>query len=83
MKNFIDICARYMGAINTSIISNGEQYFVIDCNKWDGEKYFDCFQIAENLIDIIDENIRYTITPIYIEINEDDLYIVDFNIEKC
>ena len=54
---------RYMKDIDTDILTDGERYFVVDEHHWDGEKYFDCFEVAENLIDIIDGNVRYNIKP--------------------
>lgn len=47
-------------------------------NKWDGEKYFECFELAENLIDIIDNQIE--VKPIYKEVEEDKYDIVGFEI---
>lgn len=56
---------RYMKDIDTDIVSNGERYFVISENYWDGDKYYNCFEISKNLIDIIDKSIRYEIAPIH------------------
>lgn len=80
MKKYEDLGKRYMEYISTSIISNGEKYYVIDDNKWDGEKYFNCFEIDKNLIDVINKNIEYIITPIYQKNGEDDFVIIDYEI---
>lgn len=47
-------------------------------NKWNGEIYYDCFEVAENLIDIIANHIE--VKPIYKEIAEDEFKIVDYQI---
>lgn len=48
-------------------------------NKWNGEIYYDCFEVAENLIDIVSEK-NFEIRPIYKEIAEDEFEIVDYKI---
>lgn len=50
----------------------------IALNKWNGEIYYDCFEVTENLIDIIADNIE--VKPIYKEISEDNFEIIDFKI---
>lgn len=80
MKKFDNLNKRYIGAINTDIISDGSRFFVVDNHKWNGENWSDCFEIAPNLIDIISEK-NYTITPIYQQINEDDFKITDYSIQ--
>lgn len=48
-------------------------------NKFDGEKYYDCFELAENLIDILSED-RFEVEPIYKEIKKDEFKVIDYKI---
>ena len=83
MEVYKEIYKEYCGAISTSIITNGTRYFVIDDLKWNGEYYYDCFEIAENLIDIINKDTLYKITPIFLEVedDDDDFELINFEIE--
>jgi len=45
---------------------------------WDGEKYCDCWQcVGEYNIDVKG---NFTITPIYMQLGEDEFKIIDYNI---
>ena len=69
---------RFMKDINTEIIEIDGRYIVIDFRKYDGDKYFDCYKLADNLIDIIDKGIE--MKPIYKEVAEDEFEIIDYEI---
>ena len=69
---------RFMKDINTEIIEIDGKYIVIDFRKYDGDKYFDCFELANNLIDIINREIE--MKPIYKEVAEDEFEIIDYEI---
>ena len=47
---------------------------------WNGEKYEECFEVTEDLLNIIDENKKYEVKPIYQEIGTDDFEIIDYEI---
>lgn len=69
---------RFMKDINTEIIEIDERHIVIDFRKYDGDKYFDCVELANNLIDIIGREIE--MKPIYKEVAEDEFEIIDYEI---
>ena len=50
----------------------------IALNGWNGETYEDCFEVSEDLHEILVEGIR--LKPIYKAIAEDELEIVDYEI---
>lgn len=74
MKNL----GRFMQDINTEIIEIDGRYIVIDFRKYDGDKYLDCYELADNLIDIIDKGIE--MKPVYKEVAEDEFEIIDYEI---
>ena len=47
---------------------------------WNGEHYNSCWEVAENLIDVIDEKQEYTIAPIHEEVEEDEFEIVGYDV---
>lgn len=69
---------RYLKDINTEIIEIDGRNIVINYDSWDGEKYFNCFEIAENLIDIIKRNIE--VKPIYKQISDEDFELTEYKI---
>lgn len=69
---------RFMKDINTEIIEIDGRCIVIDFRKYDGDKYFDCFELADNLIDIINTDLE--VKPIYKEVAEDEFEIIDYEI---
>ena len=69
---------RYLKDINTEMIKINKKNIVINFNNWDGEKYFNCFEVAENLIDIIKKNIE--VKPIYKQVNDEDFELVGYEI---
>ena len=69
---------RYLKDINTEIIKINNRNIVINFNNWNGEKYFNCFEVAENLIDIIKKNIE--VKPIYKQVNDEDFELVGYEI---
>lgn len=69
---------RYMKNIDTEIIEIDGRNIVIVSNNWDGEKYFNCFEVAENLIDIIKKNIE--VKPIYKQVNDEDFELTRYEI---
>lgn len=69
---------RYMQDTNTEIIEIDGRNIVINFSNWDGEKYFNCFEVAENLIDIIKRNIE--IKPIYKQVSDEDFELVKLEI---
>lgn len=53
----------------------------IALNGWNGERYYKCWEVADNLIDIVND-VTYIVTPIT-EIDEDGkCKIVDLEIIK-
>lgn len=73
---------RYMQAINTQIIEKGNRYFVIKGNEFDGDKYYNCFELEKDLITIKNPKKKYNLCPIYDEKNDGYLYTTDFEIEE-
>lgn len=72
---------NFMYDINTDIITDGERYFVISENKWNGQNYYDCFEILEDFSKI-KTNKRYIVTPVYEQIDEDNFNIIDYKVEE-
>lgn len=70
---------RYMKDINTDIITDGEKYFVISDDNYNGWNYYNCFEIDKDL-NKVGKN-KYTITPKFVK-KEDDYKIVDYFIEE-
>lgn len=50
----------------------------IALNGWNGENYEDCFEVSEDLYEILAEGIR--VTPIYKAVAEDEFKIVGYEI---
>lgn len=69
---------RYLKDTNTEIIRIDGRNIVINFNNWNGEKYFNCFEVAENLIDIIKRNIE--VKPIYKQVSDEDFELVGYEI---
>ena len=69
---------RYLKDINTEIIKINNRNIVINFNNWNGEKYFNCFEVAENLIDIIKKNIE--VKPIYKQVSDEDFELIGYEI---
>ena len=46
-------------------------------NKWNGEMYWDCFEVSENLLEIISEE-RFEVKPVYKQISDDEFEIIDY-----
>lgn len=69
---------RYMQDTNTEIIKINNRNIVINFNNWNGEKYFNCFEVAENLIDIIKKNIE--VKPIYKQVSDEDFELTGYEI---
>lgn len=69
---------RYLKDINTEMIRINKKNIVINFNNWDGEKYFNCFEVAENLIDIIKRNIE--VKPIYKQVSDEDFEFTGYEI---
>lgn len=74
MKNL----GRFMKDINTEIIEIDGRYIVIDFRKYDGDKYFDCYELADNLIDIINTGIE--VRPLSKKISEDEFDFLGYEI---
>jgi hypothetical protein len=72
---------RYLQDINTDIISDGNKYYVIDFNYFDGTSYYNCFEIDEYDL-IIGFNTRYKITPVFETYGADDYKLIDYKIEE-
>lgn len=79
-RKFSSLNKRYMSDIDTNIVSDGKRYFVTNIHKWDGDKFFECFEVKKNLVDVVG-NKKYSITPIYEEVDE-DFQIVDYKVEE-
>ena len=71
---------RFMKYLDSDIITNGERYFVIRDDRWNGEGFYDCFEVDKNF-SIVNYGKYYTITPVY-EQNGDDFKIIDYKIEE-
>lgn len=65
--------------LNKIIISDGNKFYVL--NNWNGEKWFECWEVKDNKgFYPVDER-KYTIRPVFEEIEEDEFEIVDYEIE--
>ena len=64
-----------------SIISDGQRFYVLNDNSWNGESYNDCWEVADNQGLEKIGNITYTITPVYKETNDDNFEIIDYIVE--
>lgn len=51
-------------------------------NGWNGEAYTTCFEVDSEGLVVIDFKTNYIITPIYNEVDEDIIDIIDFTVEK-
>ena len=69
---------RYLKDIDTEIIEIDGRNIVINFNNWNGDNYFNCFEVAENLIDIIKRNIE--VKPIYKQVSDEDFELVGYEI---
>ena len=69
---------RYLKDINTEIVKIDGRNIVINFNNWNGDNYFNCFEVAENLIDIIKRNIE--VKPIYKQVSNEDFKLVEYEI---
>ena len=69
---------RYLKDINTEMIKINKKNIVINFSNWNGDNYFNCFEVAENLIDIIKRNIE--VKPIYKQVNDEDFELVGYEI---
>ena len=69
---------RYLKDINTEIVKIDGRNIVINFNNWNGDNYFNCFEVAENLIDIIKRNIA--VKPIYKQVSNEDFKLVEYEI---
>lgn len=69
---------RYKKDIDTEIIKINERNIVINYKKYDGEKYFDCFEVAEDLIDITKRNIE--VKSIYKQVSDEDFELIEYEI---
>ena len=69
---------RYLKDINTEIIEIDGRNIVISYNSFDGDNYFNCFEVAENLIDIIKRNIE--VKPIYKQVSDEDFELIGYEI---
>lgn len=47
---------------------------------WNGEKYEECFEVTEDLLNIINKDKKYEVKPIYQEMGTDDFEIIDYEI---
>ena len=72
---------RFINDIDTDIISNGEKYYVVSDNHWNGKNYFNCFEIDKNYNDLKKFE-TYKITPVFELAGEDDYKIIDYKIEE-
>lgn len=50
-------------------------------NGWNGEIYYDCFEVSEDLLDVVSDE-KIEVRPIYkdIDLLNDDFEIVDYEI---
>lgn len=69
---------RYLKDINTEIVEINNRNIVIDLKNFDGDNYFNCFEVAENLIDIIKKNIE--VKPIYKQVSDEDFELTGYEI---
>lgn len=76
-KRRIKILKNYWNDKNLDVYKIEGKRIVL--NKWDGDKYYDCFELAENLIDIVSEK-KFEVKPIYKEVVEEEFEIIDFKI---
>lgn len=62
------------------IVKIGEKLYVLNLDKWNGESYFECWEVADKYgFDQVGKE-TYTITPVYNKINEDDFELIDYKI---
>ncbi len=54
---------------NTKPIYQIQNKYIV-LNKWDGDKWYDCFQLQNNLINIASKR-RFEVIPEYTQVNED------------
>lgn len=48
----------------------------IALNGWNGEVYNECFEVSEDLHEILEKNLK--VKPIYEQVDEDDFKIIDY-----
>lgn len=82
MEGFREMNKKYMEMSNCDIITNGKRFFVIDDYDWNGERFYNSFEIDKNLIDVINKDKKYVIEPKFEEKENGDLEIIDFIVEE-
>ena len=67
---------KYWNSNDLDVYKINEKNIVL--NKWNGEIFYDCFELDEKLIEVIRDEIA--VRPVNNEISEDNFEIVDFEI---
>lgn len=76
-KNF-EYVGKWWNDKNIELVKINEKIYAL--HGWNGESYFNCWEVAENLIDVIDEKKEYIIKPVYKEIGEDEFELIEYEI---
>ena len=76
------IVGKYWNA-DFDIISDGKDFYVLNENEWNDEKWFDCWKVLDKKgLKKSDDKSSYTIKPIYKEIDTDDFEIIDYEVSE-
>ena len=56
----------------------------IALDGWNGEKYYDCFELSDNLVDVISGDKKIVVEPIYEMVDEEteSFEITDYEIKE-
>ena len=60
-------------------LANGRRYAL---NGWNGEKYYDAYEVDRCGIAVNTEAPALTISPVYNQVGDDEFEIVDYEIES-
>lgn len=81
-KAMFQVVGLFWNNRDFDIIGNNEKFCVLNTNEWNGEKYYKCWEVKDikGLYPV--DNKKYTIEPVYEEIEEDEFEIIDYKIEE-
>ena len=61
----------------------GGRWYVLNEGGWNGEKYYDCWEVADSDgLDAIDLNVRCAITPVEEELEEYEFELIGCIVDK-
>lgn len=78
-----NVIGKFWNEKSYKIISDGKDFYVLNENEWNGEKWYKCWRVLDlNGYEEAQDKATYTIEPVYKQNDEDDFDIVDYKVEK-